>query len=74
MIIDKKKIYYVLSPHINNYYSYRGDSRGTSGFGKDLRLMREILDESEKIEEMGFEFGDMRISWDCGDIYSSNQL
>ncbi|MFW9949758.1 MAG: hypothetical protein ACFFKA_06495 [Candidatus Thorarchaeota archaeon] len=72
MDIPKKKIYLVLSPHINYYHSYRGDSVGETGFGKDLEMMRGIINELDKIEDMGL--GDMRISWDYGDTFWSIQL
>ena len=74
MEIYQKKIFFVLSPHINYYHSYRGDSRGISGFGKDLNMMSGILDELDRIEDMGFSFKDMRISWDYGDTFWSMQL
>ncbi|MHA1669206.1 MAG: hypothetical protein ACTSV5_01375 [Promethearchaeota archaeon] len=74
MEISQKKIYFVLSPHINYYHSYRGDSRGETGFGKDLAMMRGILDELDKIEDMNLRFGNMRMSWDYGDTFFSIQL
>ena len=72
MEISEKKIYLVLSPHINYYHSYRGDSIGETGFGKDIEMMRGIVNELDKIEDMGF--SNMRITWDYGDIYWSIQL
>jgi len=74
MKIEEKKIFFVLSPHINYYHSYRGDSRGVSGFGKDIKVMNDILDELDKIEDRGFRFKDMRITWDYGDTFWSIQL
>ena len=74
MKLKDKKIYFILSPHINYYHSYRGDSRGKSGFGKDLKLMRGILDKLDEIEDKGYDFGDMRITWDYADTFWSIQL
>lgn len=74
MDIDEKKIYFVLSPHINYYHSYRGDSKGVAGFGKDIEIMEEILDNLDKIEDEGFSFGPMKISWDYADTFWSFQL
>ncbi|TXT61618.1 MAG: hypothetical protein BAJALOKI2v1_20071 [Promethearchaeota archaeon] len=74
MKLKDKKIYFILSPHINYYHSYRGDSRGKSGFGKDLKLMRGILDKLDEIEDQGFDFGDMKITWDYADTFWSIQL
>ncbi|MFX0074554.1 MAG: hypothetical protein ACFE96_03875 [Candidatus Hermodarchaeota archaeon] len=72
MEISKKKIFLALSPHINYYHSYRGDSKGETGFGKDLAMMRGIIDVLDKIEDMGL--GSVRISWDYGDTFWSIQL
>ncbi|MHA1726452.1 MAG: hypothetical protein ACTSYC_11090 [Promethearchaeota archaeon] len=74
MRFEDKKIYLALSPHINYYHSYRGDSRGISGFGKDLILMRGILDKLNEIEDMDFSFKSMKISWDYADLFWSIQL
>ena len=74
MHIDEKKIYLILSPHINYYHSYRGDSKGATGFGKDIRIFNEIFEELEKIEQKNFSFGQLPISWDYGDIFWSIQL
>jgi hypothetical protein len=74
MKLKDKKIYFILSPHINYYHSYRGDSRGKSGFGKDLKLMRGILDKLDEIEDNGHSFGDMKITWDYADTFWSIQL
>lgn len=72
MNVDDKKIYFALSPHINYYHSYRGDSKGKTGFGKDLEMMSAIVDELDKIEDKGL--GTVRISWDYADTFFSIQL
>jgi len=72
--IDEKKIFFVLSPHINYYHSYRGDSRGSTGFGKDMKLMRNILDKLDEIEEKGLCNGRIPITWDYADTFWSIQL
>jgi len=72
--IDEKKIYFVLSPHINYYHSYRGDSKGVAGFGKDIEIMELILDILDMIEDESFSFGSMKISWDYADTFWSIQL
>jgi hypothetical protein len=72
--LEDKKIFFILSPHINYYHSYRGDSRGLDGFGTDLKMMRVILNKLDEIEDKGFSFGNMRITWDYADIFWSIQL
>ncbi len=74
MEFDEKQIYFVISPHINYYHSYRGDSQGESGFGMDLRFMDEILKQLEDIEDDGLCGGKIPVSWDYADIFWSIQL
>jgi hypothetical protein len=72
--LSEQKIYFIISPHINYYHSYRGDSRGVDGFGKDLNLMRAILDKLDEIEDQGLCNGEMRVTWDYSDTFWSIQL
>ncbi len=72
MDTEEKKIYFVLSPHINYYHSYRSDSKGETGFGKDLEMMSAIINELYKIEDRGL--GTVRIGRDYGDTFFSIQL
>ncbi|MFX0070081.1 MAG: hypothetical protein ACFFAO_03235 [Candidatus Hermodarchaeota archaeon] len=74
MDLSEKKIFFVISPHINYYHSYRGDFNGPSGFGKDIKIMAEIMDELDTLEDEGFCNGRLRVSWDYGDIFWSIQL
>lgn len=74
MDLEEKKIYYILAPHINYYHSYRGDFRGESGFGMDIRFMEEILNQLDAIEDNGLCGGKIPISWDYADIFWSIQL
>ena len=74
MDLEEKKIYYILAPHINYYHSYRGDFRGESGFGMDIRFMEEILNQLDAIEDDGLCGGKIPISWDYADIFWSIQL
>ncbi|MFX1353029.1 MAG: hypothetical protein ACFFGP_03625 [Promethearchaeota archaeon] len=74
MDVKEKKIYFVISPHINYYHSYRGDSRGITGFGKDLELMQAFIDKLDEIEDIGYSFGNMRVTWDYADTFWSIQL
>ncbi len=74
MELEEKRIYFVMSPHINYYHSYRGDSIGTDGFGLDLKIMKKILDDITTCEDQGLCNGEVRISWDYSDLYWSVQL
>lgn len=53
MDIEEKKIYFVISPHINYCHSYRGDSKGPTGFGTDKHIMAEILNQVDNFERKG---------------------
>jgi hypothetical protein len=72
--IEEKKIYFVISPHINYYHSYRGDFNGPSGFGPDIEIMEKILDQVDDIEDIGLSDGRIRITWDYADTFWSIQL
>ncbi|TFF98162.1 MAG: hypothetical protein EU541_07185 [Promethearchaeota archaeon] len=74
MNLSQQKIYFIISPHINYYHSYRGDSRGIDGFGKDLDLMRAILDKLDEIEDRGLCGGNIPVTWDYSDTFWSIQL
>jgi hypothetical protein len=72
--IEQKRIFFCISPHINYYHSYRGDSIGPAGFGHDLRTMAGILSQIEAIEAKGLCGGVVRVTWDYADLFWSVQL
>lgn len=74
MDLEDKRIYFVMSPHINYYHSYRGDSVGSDGFGLDLKIMKKIIDDVTECEDQGLCGGNVKISWDYSDLYWSVQL
>ena len=39
--------------HVNFYHSYRGDSADEQGFGKDIRIIRGILDDLDRLSSSG---------------------
>lgn len=69
MNIEEKQIYLVLSPHLNYYHSFRGDSEGTSGFGLDLEIMDNIVKTVSRLEDQGYSQGKIPISWDYADLF-----
>ncbi|MHA1452361.1 MAG: hypothetical protein ACTSRD_05820 [Promethearchaeota archaeon] len=74
MELEDKKIYFVMSPHINYYHSFRGDSEGSDGFGLDLSIMESILDLLENCESQGLCGGTSKMTWDYADTFWSIQL
>lgn len=53
--------------HVNLYHSYRGDSLDERGIGKDLRVIRRILDDLDALEAGGIV---LRCAWDIENYYS----
>ena len=56
-LIGKKtdyKVYVAYGFHINLYHSYRIDTNNEEGFGKDIRIIRKIIDVLDK--KIGKEF------------------
>lgn len=41
---DQGTVYIALSFHTNLYHSYRGDTKDEDGYGKDIRVIRTVLD------------------------------
>ncbi|KAI9008612.1 hypothetical protein DFJ74DRAFT_759204 [Hyaloraphidium curvatum] len=60
-------VYLALRFHVNFYHSYRGDSLDDKGIGKDIRIIRKILDTLDKLEAEGFP---VRCAWDIENYYS----
>ncbi|MHA1674833.1 MAG: hypothetical protein ACTSYI_14555, partial [Promethearchaeota archaeon] len=74
MKLEEKRIYFVMSPHINYYHSFRGDSIGTDGFGLDIQIMENLVNMIDECEAQGLCNGNVRISWDYSDLFWTIQL
>ena len=53
--------------HVNFYHSYRGDSLDEKGIGKDIRILRSILDDLDALEAEGIP---VRCAWDIENYFS----
>ena len=53
--------------HVNLYHSYRGDSLDEKGIGKDIRIIRGILDSLDRLQAEGIP---VRGTWDLENYYS----
>lgn len=53
--------------HVNLYHSYRGDSLDERGIGKDIRIIRHLLDTLDSLNAAGIP---VRGSWDIENHYS----
>ena len=53
--------------HVNFYHSYRGDSLDERGIGKDIRIIRSLLDDLDVLETEGIP---VRCAWDIENYFS----
>ena len=60
-------IHLALRFHVNLYHSYRGDSLDDKGIGKDIRIIRAILDGLDELNAEGIP---VRGAWDIENHYS----
>ncbi len=57
--------------HVNFYHSYRGDSLSERGIGKDIRIIRGILADLDRLNSEGIP---VRGTWDIENYYSLETL
>jgi hypothetical protein len=57
--------------HVNLYHSYRGDTPDEQGFGKDIRIIRGILDDLDRLEKEGIT---LRCAWDFDNAFSLGKM
>lgn len=60
-------IYLAFRFHVNFYHSYRGDSLDEKGIGKDIRIIRSLLDDLDILNAEGI---DVCGTWDIENYYS----
>lgn len=57
--------------HVNLYHSYRGDTPDERGFGKDIRIIRGILDDLDRLAGDGIV---VLCAWDFDNAFSLEQM
>lgn len=57
--------------HVNFYHSYRGDTPDENGFGKDIRIIRQIIDMLDDYNRRGV---NIRGTWDIENYYSLEKI
>ena len=67
MSIREPRIHLSFRFHVNFYHSYRGDSLDEKGIGKDIRIIRSILDDIDGLESDGIP---VRCAWDIENFFS----
>ncbi len=65
------KIYFAPRFHVNLNHSYRGDTPDEKGFGKDIRIIRNILDDLEALEKEGIV---VHCAWDADNAFSLGEM
>lgn len=73
-LINRKtehKVFVSLGFHVNLYHSYRGDRADESGFGKDIRIIRHILDVLDEFEKKGVF---VPVTWDFDNLFSLQKI
>ena len=61
------KVYLAFRFHVNFYHSYRRDTPDELGYGKDIRIIRGILDDLDRLNAEGVH---VRGTWDIENYYS----
>jgi len=57
--------------HVNFYHSYRGDTPDERGFGKDIRVIRSILDSLDELSKDGIE---VKCAWDFDNAFTLGHI
>ncbi len=73
-LIGKKtehNVYVALGFHANLYHSFRDDSNTESGFGKDIRIIRGIIDIFDEFNKNGI---DAKAVWDIENLFTLEEF
>lgn len=65
------KIYFCPRFHVNFYHSYRGDTPDERGFGKDIRIIRSILDNLDALTVEGIK---IKCAWDFDNAFTLGRI
>jgi len=57
--------------HVNLYHSFRNDTNDESGFGKDIRIIRHIIDTLDRFNARGIP---VKGVWDFDNLFSLQEL
>ena len=65
------RIHFCFRFHVNFYHSYRGDTPDENGFGKDIRIIRGILDDLDRLQGEVIQVG---CAWDIDNEFSLGEM
>jgi hypothetical protein len=69
--MEKPAIHIAFRFHGNFYHSYRGDTPDESGFGKDIRIIRHLIDTLDDLNQRGIP---VRGTWDFENYFSLEKI
>ncbi|MBN1571762.1 MAG: hypothetical protein JW984_01045 [Deltaproteobacteria bacterium] len=67
----ESKVYIALGFHTNLYHSYRIDTNDEAGFGKDIRIIRDIIKTMDEYNEKGSKVCGV---WDIENLFSLQEM
>jgi hypothetical protein len=65
------RIHFCFRFHVNFYHSYRGDTADEDGFGKDIRIIRGILNDLDRLQVEGIQ---VSCAWDFDNVFSLGKM
>jgi hypothetical protein len=68
---NQHQVYVALGFHVNLYHSYRADRNDEGGFGKDIRIIRRIIQALDQANARGVP---VRAVWDFDNLFSLERL
>ena len=69
--MSERNVYIAFGFHINLYHSYRVDSNDEAGFGKDIRIIRKIIEVFDQYNKRGIP---ARAVWDSENLFSLQEI
>lgn len=67
----KHKVYVALGSHANFYHSYRIDTNDEAGFGKDIRIVRKIIEVLDEKNRNGIPVNGV---WDFENLFTLEEI
>lgn len=68
---DSRAIHIALGFHVNLYHSYRLDTDDEAGFGKDIRIIRSIINTLDEMNRQGVA---VKGTWDFDNLFSLQDI
>ena len=66
-----RNVYIAFGFHVNLYHSFRNDTNDENGFGKDIRIIRHIIDTLDRYNTQGVP---VKAVWDFDNLFSLQEI